>query len=202
MILSEVEQELNKNSYLAVWVEPVLQKSMEKLPYEFLKGLREITKKYNVALIYNETASQMYHYSHKNFFVSSFEDISPDAGMIYTGGQSGLVFCDEKYFLEQPLMLISTWDGDEFSFNTYHHAFKKIIDNKDNYLKTMKTFHMKVIDLLSKFEMDVIKIENGVGHFKGSIPSSLEKQFKKNEGHQYTICPSFDEAVEFISHEH
>lgn len=201
-ILMDIEKLFNENSFLAVWIEPLLQKSMEKVPYEFLKGLRDLTRKYNVALIYNETASQMYHYSHKNYFISSFSDISPDAGMIYTGGQSALVFCDEKYFLEQPLMLISTWDGDEFSFNTYYQTFQRIVNEKDNYQKVMKEFSKKIIDQLSHFDMDAIKIENGVGNFKGSIPASLEKYFKKNENFQYVVCPSYDEAVEYLKNEH
>jgi acetylornithine/succinyldiaminopimelate/putrescine aminotransferase len=198
-ILSEVEKEFKQNKYLAVWIEPILQKSMEKIPYEFLKGIRELTTKYNVALIFNETASQMYHFSTKSYFASSFADISPDAGIIYTGGQSGLVFTSSRYFLDQPLMLISTWDGDEFSLNTYFEALTKIESNKEEYFATQKKFQTKIIDQLSVYEIDVIKIENGVGFFKGAIPASIEKYFKRNENHQYIVSPSFDAMMEYLN---
>ena len=51
-ILKEVEAEFKKGLYLAVWVEPVMQKTMEKMPYEFLRGLRGLSTKYKVALVF------------------------------------------------------------------------------------------------------------------------------------------------------
>lgn len=198
-ILKDVENHFLKEKFLAVWVEPLLQKSMEKMPYEFLRGLRDLTKKYNVALVYNETASNMYRYSTKNYFVSNFEDIAPDAGILYTGGQSGLVFVHENYFLDTPLMLISTWDGDEFSFNTYYEAFKNVQLNKEDYFATLKKFHAFIIDQLSRFEMDVLKLDNGIGYFKGAIPASMERMFTRNDQGIYIICPSYDAMKEYLS---
>lgn len=198
-ILKEVEIQFKTNKYLAVWIEPILQKTMEKVPLEFLRSLKELCQKNNVALIYNETASSMYRFNQNHYFASCIDEIAPDAGMIYTGGQSGLVYTSEKYFLLQPLMLISTWDGDEFSFNTYYEAFKNIQDNKENYLETVKKFQAKIVDQLSRFEMDAIKIQNGIGYFKGNIPSSLAKLFKKNEAHQYIVCPSFDSMKDYLN---
>lgn len=196
-ILKLVENEFKTNSYLAVWVEPLLQKTMEKMPYEFLRGLRDMTTKYKVALVYNETASQFYRFSHKSFFVSSFPDITPDAGLFYNGGQSAIAFATENYFLDQPLMMISTWDGDEFSFNTYYHAFKEVTKNSDEYKNTTKLFHEKIIDELTRYEIDMIKIENGHGYFKGSIPSSKSKMFIHN-GEHYIVCPSYDAMKEYL----
>jgi 4-aminobutyrate aminotransferase-like enzyme/ribosomal protein S18 acetylase RimI-like enzyme len=197
-ILIDVENEFKNNIYLAVWLEPLMQKTMERVPYQFLKELRKLTIKYKVVLIYNETASSMYRYSHKEYFISNFSDLTPDAGFFYTGGQSGIVYVLEKYFLELPLMLISTWDGDEFSLMSYYKVFENIQNNKQEYFEIIKKFQGKVIDQLCRFELDSIKIENGVGNFKGSIPSSIEKLFKRNENHQYIICASFDVMKEYI----
>lgn len=197
-ILNLVEQEFKLGIYLAVWVEPLLQKTMEKMPHEFLLGLRQLSKKYGVALIYNETASQLYRYNEKNFFASNFEDISPDAGFAYLSGQAGLAFANEDYYLEQPLMMISTWDGDEFSFNTYYHSFKNIVNNLEDYKKTAKLFHQKLMSTLSLYEMESISIENGFGHFKGSIPSTMSKMFV-HTGDRYIVCPSYDAMKEYLN---
>ncbi len=198
VILKEVESEFAKGTYLAVWVEPVLQKTMEKMPYEFLRSLRELATKYKVALVYNETASQFYRFSHKNFFASCFADIAPDAGLIYFSGQAGMAFASDAYYLEQPLMMISTWDGDEFSFNTYHHAFSSVQKNLADYKKTTKLFHEKLVNDLSRYEIDCINIEDGMGYFKGSLPSSKSKMFV-HTGEYYVVCPSYDAMKEYLN---
>jgi acetylornithine/succinyldiaminopimelate/putrescine aminotransferase len=195
--LKNIEKELSSLEYLAVWIEPLMQKTMERMPYEFLRGLRELCTKYNVALVYNETASQFYRYSHKQFMASCFTEIAPDAGMIYFSGQSGIAFTDDKYFLEQPLMMISTWDGDEFHFLSYYHAYKNVMNNIEDYKEVSLAFHDKLLDKLSRYEMDVIKIENGVGFFRGSIPYSLSKMFVQHSG-TYLVCPSYDAMKEFL----
>ncbi|MBY0412930.1 MAG: aminotransferase class III-fold pyridoxal phosphate-dependent enzyme [Bdellovibrionales bacterium] len=196
-ILKLVEKEFETKEYLAVWIEPVLQKSMDKVPHEFLRGLRELSTKYSVALIFNETASQFFRYSTKFFMASCIAEITPDAGMIYFSGQSGMAYTSSKYFLEQPLMMISTWDGDEFHFLTYYHAFKNVMTHTDEYRSTMKAFHEKLADKLSRYDIDSIKLDNGFGHFKGSVPSSVRKMFVQHNGH-YIVCPSYDAMKEYL----
>lgn len=197
-ILKLTEEEIKNGSYLAVWLEPLLQKTMEHVPLEFLKELRKLTTKYNVALVYNETASQFYRYNDKNFFASSDKDISPDAGLIYLSGQAGIAFATENYFLEQPLMMISTWDGDEFSFNSYYHAFKNVTSQNAEYHNTVKQFHQKLTAQLSQYHIDEIVIKNGFGYFKGVIPPELSKMFVLNKD-RYIVCPSFDSMKEYLN---
>ena len=197
-ILREVENEFKLGTYLAVWVEPVLQKTMDKMPYEFLHGLRILATKYQVALVYNETASQFYRYSDKSFFASCLKDIIPDAGLVYLSGQAGLAFASEEYYLEQPLMMISTWDGDEFSFNTYYHSFKNVLNNLADYKVTANLFNKKLLEKLSKYEIDEIKLEGGFGYFRGTIPSSISKMFV-HHGDRYIVCPSYDSMKEYLS---
>lgn len=197
-VLTLVEKEFKLGSYLAVWVEPVLQKTMEKIPFEFLRGLRALATKYKVALVYNETASQFYRFKTEKFFASCYSEISPDAGLVYFSGQAAMAFASDVYYLEQPLMMISTWDGDEFSFNTYYHAFKNVMENLDDYKQTTNLFHQKLMLELSRFELDVVKIENGLGYFKGSIPANLSQMFI-HHGDRYIVCPSYDAMKEYLS---
>ncbi len=196
-VLTQVEKEFATGEYLTVWVEPVLQKTMEKTPYEFLRGLRELATRYKVALIYNESASQFFRYSNKVFMASCFPEITPDAGMVYFSGQSGIAYTSTKYFLEQPLMMISTWDGDEFHMLSYHHAFKSVMENQEEYKNTARDFHEKLVDKLSRYDIDVMKIDQGFGYFKGSIPASISKMFVQHNG-VYLVCPSFDAMKEYL----
>lgn len=197
-VLKLVEAEFKTKTYLAVWLEPLLQKTMEKVPYEFLRSLKKLCSQYKVALVYNETAAQFFRYSSKGFMASSIEEISPDAGMVYFSGQSGIAFASNEYFLEQPLMMISTWDGDEYHFLSYYHAFKNVMSNLEDYKSTAKAFHQKLVDDLSRFEIDAMKIENGFGYFKGSIPSSKASMFV-HQGNSYLVCPSYDSMKEYLN---
>jgi len=196
-VLIQVEKEMKTGEYLAVWLEPVLQKTMEKVPLNFLIELRKLASTYKVALVYNETASQFFRYSDKSFMASGLPGITPDAGLVYMSGQSGLAFTSTQYFLEQPLMMISTWDGDEFHFLTYYQAFKAVMNDIENFKNTASSFHNKLVEKLSSFDMDVIKIENGVGYFKGSIPHSMSKLFVEHCGY-YLVCPSFEAMKEYL----
>ena len=128
---------------------------------------------------------------------SCFHEITPDAGMVYLSGQSGIAYTSTKYFLEQPLMMISTWDGDEFHFLSYYHAFKNVMANIEDYHLTAKAFHDKLVDKLFRYEIEVMKIDNGFGYFKGSIPNSMSKMFIQHNG-VYLVCPSFDAMKEYL----
>jgi hypothetical protein len=95
-------------------------------------------------------------------------------------------------------MMISTWDGDEFSFNTDYHSFKNVVNNLDDFKKTTKLFHQKLVNNLSRYEIDTINIENGLGFFKGSIPLPMSKMFVYNKD-RYIVCPTYDSMKEYIN---
>lgn len=200
-ILDSVKKELETGKIMAIWLEPLLQRSMRETPYEFLRQLKLLAQKYNTPVIYNETASQFYRYTSKAFMCSNIEEIAPNAGMMYLSGQAAIAFCSKNYYLSKPLMMISTWDGDEFHFLSYQHALKNILDNKAEYQKTREAFSQKLIDELSRHDIDSIKIENGRGFFKGHIPSSFAKLFSTQEDYSI-VCPSFDSMKEFLNGKH
>ena len=46
----------------------------------------------------------------------------PDTVLWYPGGQIGHIFVGDRYYIKKPLVLISTWDGDELSaIRTHEH---------------------------------------------------------------------------------
>ena len=61
-------------------------------------------------------------YSEK-FYAAFKHAKSPDAVMAYYGGQFSMIHINKNYFLDKPLMLISTWDGDEYSLQ---HAVNEL----------------------------------------------------------------------------
>ncbi len=58
--------------------------------------------------------------------------------MLFTGGQMGICFLSKEYFLSAPLMMISTWDGDQFALSQYKKAMVLIQTNKETILKMRK----------------------------------------------------------------
>jgi len=196
-VLAEVETELSKGDVLGIWVEPILQRSMKKTPVEFLKALRELCTKYKTNLIFNETVSSFYRYNSDHFFASGDSTMTPDAVMNYMGGQSGMVFTRKDKFLEKPLMMISTWDGDEFSLSKYHHAAMKASRNKDETLGLYKKLEDKLKTSLEGHQLKSVEFNNGCGSFQGNFPKSLTSHFTYRNG-RYLVAPNLDDINKFL----
>lgn len=194
-ILTMIKEELTHDRYLGIWLEPVLQKSFKHLPYPFLQAIKKLAQEFKTPLIYNETASCRFHYSSDHFFCSADPQITPDISMCYLGGQAGIVFTLKKHFITTPLMLISTWDGDEYSCAVFHKEMQAILEDKNDFLKKRRLFEKNITLLLEKYHVKDLTIKNGVGHFYGEIPANLQKQFDFVNG-KYLICPNTDTLSE------
>lgn len=179
-VLDQVHQQLKEHKFLAVWVEPLLQKTMQKVPEAFLLGLKKLCADFGVKLIFNETASSSYRYHPDFHFLSCDEEFRPDAGIVYCSGQSAVVFLKKELFLEKPLMLISTWDGDEFSFAQYMRSAKFLKSKEAKNIR--EQFQKNLIDLIHHFECEDVELENGVGSFQAKLPSTLAQFFLSRKG--------------------
>ena len=197
-VLGDVEKELKKNEYMSVWIEPVAQKSMNKVPKEFLLSLRKLCDEFTVPLVFNETASAFCRFSEKDFFTSNIPEISPDLGMCFLGGQAGIVFTKDYYFLEKPLMLISTWDGDEFSFANFIKAAENFKMNKGNFDETRNKFEKKLKSVLEKVPGCHYELSNGCGWIEGTLPQNLRKLMKEVEN-RFLIFPSWSEMKRYLN---
>lgn len=196
-VLSKVDAELSKGDVLAVWIEPIMQQTMEKVSKEFLTKLRELCTKHKTNLVFNETVSSFYRYDSNTFFASENSSFTPDAVMNYMGGQSGMVFTKKEKFLEKPLMMISTWDGDEFSLSKYHNAAMRASSDKEKTNSLYKEFGSKLRGLLESHQMTAINVENGCGSFEGRFPTILTKHFKYKNG-KYLVAPNLDDIKKFL----
>lgn len=196
-VLASIEDYIKSNEVLAIFIEPIKQKDMSSVPRDFLKSLRNLTTKYKVNLVYNETVSQTFNYSPDYYFASNDPDLSPNAGMVFLGGQAGLAFTSKELFLAKPLMMISTWDGDEFSFSTYRKGMEILLENKDGHLKLREEFSAKFIKVLANYDIENLKMNHQIGSFSGSIPQKLSSFLKYWEG-RYIVNPSHGDMVRFV----
>jgi 4-aminobutyrate aminotransferase-like enzyme/GNAT superfamily N-acetyltransferase len=103
-----------KDKLLGVAVEPVQQMTGRRLSVRFLKALRRVCDETGVPLVMNESASWAYRGSRELFYCQA-TGVLPDLLTMFGGGQVGHVLTNDKYYLDKPLMMISTWDGDELS---------------------------------------------------------------------------------------
>ncbi len=196
-VLKSLENTLEKTKTMAVWLEPLTQLTMTKLSEEAIEKIITVTRKYGAKVIFNETASSFYRYSSENFFASKNKTIAPDAAMTFLGGQAGLCFMKKENFLAKPLMLISTWDGDEFSLSNYNKAVSNINNDLSSFIQTRLEFTNKLTELLEEYQIEEMEIENGCGYFIGNISVQLKRYFTR-EGNRFIVNPSYSAMKEFI----
>ncbi len=99
---------------LGVALEPIQQLTGRRVSVRFLRALRQLCDEMMVPLVMNESASWAYRGSRELFYCQA-TGVLPDALTVFAGGQLGQVLVNSEYFVEKPLMMISTWDGDELS---------------------------------------------------------------------------------------
>lgn len=119
--LEEVEATLaqsNLEEILGVFVEPKSEKTgLSKSP-DVLQHLIETCRKHGVPVIFHETACLFHQYSPERFFCAG-DALKPDGIYFHGGGQFGLLAVNKDLYLEKPLQMISTWDGDEHSMTLF-----------------------------------------------------------------------------------
>ena len=112
---------LGPQAVLGMVVELVGEKSGHVVDPAFIKDLGEIRDDTGVPLVFVETAASLSRAGDAVFY-SDLLDVRPNMVWWYAGAQLGHIFCDDETYVDKPLTLISTWDGDEVSaLRTRHH---------------------------------------------------------------------------------
>ena len=171
---------------------------LQQAPIEFLKGLKKLCDDHNVFLVFNETASKEFSYSDNTYFLSCDDKLIPDAGFSFLGGQAAIVFLREELFISKPLMMISTWDGDEHAFASFHKGMREILNNKEDFLKTRSQFNTKVTDDFKHLQLQHFQINKGRGYFMGPVPNSIAKLFTTKMGMK-VIDPTYSAMKNYIN---
>ena len=156
-----------------------------------------LCRKHGTALVYNETASQFYRYDEEHLFVACNPALTPDAVMLFTGGQSGLVSIDGAFFVDDPLMMISTWDGDEFSLSNYGRAIMRIENDREAYLETCRRFGEKLGGILEDFHGVTFRIRGSRGFIEGVLPGCYARYFRRDVG-GYVVCANYSHMQRFL----
>jgi len=195
-ILKQVEEQL-KEGLMAVFIEPIPQKILQKVPRSFLKQLKALTKKYKTPLAYNETTSSAFSYHDKGYYAACDIDISPDIGMQYLGGQMGMIYANKEYFIDTPLWMISTWDGDEFSLWKHQVEIEKWDKSKAAREKIISKFTEKLTAVLNDHKISNFWLERGVGVINDKLPSSLKGYFEC-QNDSYLVNPTISSMNKFL----
>ena len=196
-ILHRLKELVQQQSYSSLWIEPLRQKDLSSVPSDFLKELKELCDRTQTPLIYNETASQMFSYDSQNYFVCQDGELTPNASFAFLGGQAGLVMIAEEFFVKKPLMMISTWDGDELSMAGYHQAMTTILKDPQEFLKTCQQFEVALKEKLRDYPLSQWSLKNARGSFQGDLPLSHQQLFRK-EGEKFIVDPNYASMKRFI----
>jgi acetylornithine/succinyldiaminopimelate/putrescine aminotransferase len=115
--LDQLEKTIEKfgdEKILGVVLELIGEKTAHTFSDSFLSQVKKLLVSHDIPLIYSETVSSYFRNGRSLFYTDSLST-KPNMVLWHTGGQLGHVFVDDKYFVDKPLTLISTWDGDDIS---------------------------------------------------------------------------------------
>lgn len=108
---------------LGLFVELVGERSGAVLDADAALALQKICSKHDIPLALVETATGGYRRGKGPWGIDALPgEFVPNMVLWYPGGQLGQIFVDSRWWVGKPLMLISTWDGDEVSLiRTHEH---------------------------------------------------------------------------------
>ncbi len=118
---------LDPKKVFAFYLEPMRLDQSRKSLAE-LKSYKTVCNRFSIPLVFNESNSWGWRYNSETFLAGCGE-VLPDISVFFAGGQLGVVAAQKTYFLDKALMMISTWDGDDYSLNLVK---EKIFETKES----------------------------------------------------------------------
>ena len=101
-----------------------------------------------------------------------------------------LTYVRDYLFVDDPLMLISTWDGDVLSLAQFDLAAQSVLADPSGYLESMGRYHECLIWQLSRHGIDQYALHNGMGWFNGPVSTDLASMFRRGTGRRLISCPA------------
>ena len=183
---------------LAVFIEPVFQQTMEMVCPVVMESISNACNQAGVPWVSNDTAGMFYRFNQDHFSPAAVEGLNPDFFMAYLGGQMGIVGCTKEMFLPDPLLLISTWEGDAFSLSQFHLAAMRIQSDPKAHTSLLGTYHSTLTDRLNEMDIDTSHIRRGRGWFRGELSDEMSSMFRKNKFGNYVSCASPAEMLRYL----
>ncbi len=108
---------------IGVFIELIGERSGLVIHADAALALHKLCSAHDIPLAVIETASGGYRRGAGAWGIDALPDrFVPNMVLWYPGGQLGQIFVDSRWWVGKPLMLISTWDGDEVSLiRTHEH---------------------------------------------------------------------------------
>lgn len=121
--LDELVAKVGAAAILGLYAEVIGERSGLVLAGDGARALADACRRHDIPLVLVETASGGYRAASGVWGVDGLPpEVVPDAVLWYPGGQIGHIFVGDRYYIKKPLVLISTWDGDELSaIRTHEH---------------------------------------------------------------------------------
>ncbi|MCA9659399.1 MAG: aminotransferase class III-fold pyridoxal phosphate-dependent enzyme, partial [Myxococcales bacterium] len=108
-----------------LYVELVGERSGLVLEADDAVALAAACRRHDLPLVLVETTTGCYRSGRGAWGVDGLPaEVVPDLVLWYPGGQLGHIFVGDRYYIDRPLMLISTWDGDELSIIRAHEHLR------------------------------------------------------------------------------
>ncbi|HEU5057739.1 MAG TPA: aldehyde dehydrogenase family protein [Kofleriaceae bacterium] len=120
---AEIARAGGPDAVLGIYLEPVQERTGRVVPADFWPLLAQLRRELGVPWVAVETASACYR-SGAGPFASSALPIIPDLLTWWGGGQAGYIHAATRWRAAEPLMMVSTWDGDELSLVREHHQLR------------------------------------------------------------------------------
>ncbi len=193
--LQAIEALIKKDAddILSILVEPIGEMNGWTLDDVFLSGLNQLREKYQVPIVFCESATGLGRTGQSRWFADSCS-ITPNMLLFFTGGQLGHIFVDDQYFVKKPLTLISTWDGDEISAHRARYAF--IATEQPEYIEHVQAFEAHCREALSNQTLSGrgmwLSIDCGESTEADRVIESCRTKglvLKKGFGGHVIICP-------------
>jgi len=108
---------------IGLFVEPIQERTGRVVPDAWWPAIDALRAELDIPVAMVETASACYRSGRGAFFQSGVSFV-PDVMFWWGGGQVGFVHVGKRYFLQTPLMMVSTWDGDELSLVRVNHQLR------------------------------------------------------------------------------
>ncbi len=160
---------------------------MKPIPHKVLKKIKAWCSSKKIPLIYNETYSQHFHYSLDHLFLVNSVELAPDISILSLGNQMALTMMKKDFFINTPSTMISTWDGDLFSFLSYIHYTKNILNNLESYKNDLKNFDEVLSNLFKRNKIKNFFLVNGLGFFEEQRAKPYQKYFSRSDDENFFI---------------